>query len=124
LLRFVDVLAQERERFDHAVPCRDGFPDRTHQVVECALTGVERVDHSVRLDGARQPQGEMAHTRTQVAHAHAGPDLKDGDDRLRVVQPILARAAGVQPAAHRSWQPIEHQASDGFSTARSAASRV
>ena len=90
------------EGCDFAVVCHAA------QVIEDALPRIEREHHAVRLNRARETEGEMARAGTEIANDHAGSDIEGRDHRVRVAQPILTRSAGIQPSPHRSWQAIEH----------------
>ena len=85
-----------------------------------------RVDDSVRLDRTGEPQGEVTHAGPQVPHDHARPDVEGANDRVGIPQAIVSGSAGVQPAADRSRQPLEHHVRGPAdpSVASAAASRV
>ncbi len=58
----------------------------------------------------------MAIPRTEVRDHHAGPQLEGRNDGVRIAQPILPGASGVQPPANRSGQAIEDHAFDIMAT--------
>ena len=98
----------------------------THQIVERALARIDRVDGPVRLNRAGESQGEVTGARPQISDEHAGLDVQDANDRVRVPEPIGSRSPGVQPAADRSGRAVEdHVRSPADpSAARPAASIV
>ncbi len=52
----------------------------------------------------------MAVSRSEIRDHHAAPQLEGRDDGVRVTEPILPGASGVQPPANRTRQAIQDHA--------------